>query len=102
MPVVIVAPNNAILDKLKANMAEVRARGGELIVFADAAAGLVGGEGTEIIPLPVHGRGLLDPVIYTIPLQLLAYHVAVARGTDIDQPRQIRHCRIGEKLWFLS
>ncbi len=89
MPVVIVAPNDAILDKLKANMAEVRARGGELIVFADAAAGLVGGEGTEIIPLPVHGRGLLDPVIYTIPLQLLAYHVAVARGTDVDQPRNL-------------
>ena len=89
MPVVVVAPNDAVLDKLKANMAEVRARGGELIVFADAAAGLAGGEGTEIIPIPVRGRGLLDPVIYTIPLQLLAYHVAVARGTDVDQPRNL-------------
>ena len=88
MPVVVVAPNDDLLDKLKANMQEVRARGGELFVFADAKATLAADEATYIIELPeVHE--LLAPILYTIPLQLLAYHVALLKGTDVDQPRNL-------------
>ncbi|MDP6969145.1 MAG: glutamine--fructose-6-phosphate transaminase (isomerizing) [Gammaproteobacteria bacterium] len=88
MPVVVVAPNDDLLDKLKANMQEVRARGGELFVFADSKATLAADEATHIIALPeVHD--LLAPILYTIPLQLLAYHVALIKGTDVDQPRNL-------------
>ena len=88
MPVVVVAPNDDLLDKLKANMQEVRARGGELFVFADSKATLAADETTHIIALPeVHE--LLAPILYTIPLQLLAYHVALIKGTDVDQPRNL-------------
>jgi glucosamine--fructose-6-phosphate aminotransferase (isomerizing) len=88
MPVVVVAPNDDLLDKLKANMQEVRARGGELFVFADSKATLSADETTHIIALPeVHE--LLAPILYTIPLQLLAYHVALIKGTDVDQPRNL-------------
>ena len=88
MPVVVVAPNNDLLDKLKANMQEVRARGGELFVFADSRATLAADENTHIIALPeIHD--LLAPILYTIPLQLLSYHVALIKGTDVDQPRNL-------------
>jgi glucosamine--fructose-6-phosphate aminotransferase (isomerizing) len=88
MPVVAVAPNNELLEKLKSNLHEVRARGGHLYVFADIGAGMAHGDGVEVLEVaPV--EGLLAPVIYTVPLQLLAYHVAVLRGTDIDQPRNL-------------
>ena len=88
MPVIVVAPNDDLLDKLKANMQEVRARGGELFVFADSKATLAADETTHIIALPeVHE--LLAPILYTIPLQLLAYHVALIKGTDVDQPRNL-------------
>ncbi|TWI57693.1 glucosamine--fructose-6-phosphate aminotransferase (isomerizing) [Pseudomonas duriflava] len=88
MPVVTVAPNNELLEKLKSNLQEVRARGGQLIVFADAEAALENGEGTHLIGMPsVHD--VLAPILYTIPLQLLSYHVAVLKGTDVDQPRNL-------------
>lgn len=88
MPVIVIAPNNALLEKLKANMQEVRARGGELFVFADKAAEVKNGEGVQILELP-HVNSLLEPILYTIPLQLLSYHVAVLKGTDVDQPRNL-------------
>ena len=89
MPVIAVAPNDETLEKLRSNLAEVRARGGELIVFADEQAGLEEEPGVRVIGIPA-ARGLfLDPVTYTIPLQLLAYHVAVLKGTDVDQPRNL-------------
>ncbi len=88
MPVIVVAPNNSMLEKLKANMQEVRARGGELYVFADEAAHLDNGEGVQTLELP-HTHSLLEPLLYTIPLQLLSYHVAVLKGTDVDQPRNL-------------
>jgi glucosamine--fructose-6-phosphate aminotransferase (isomerizing) len=88
MPVVVVAPNNELLDKLKSNMQVVRARGGQLIVFADAATGIESEEGMKVIKMP-HADRLIAPIVYTIPLQLLAYHVAVLRGTDVDQPRNL-------------
>ncbi|MCM2331377.1 MAG: SIS domain-containing protein, partial [Pseudomonas sagittaria] len=88
MPVVTVAPNNELLEKLKSNLQEVRARGGELIVFADRQAGMSDGEGTHVVAMPqIHD--LLAPILYTIPLQLLSYHVAVLKGTDVDQPRNL-------------
>ena len=88
MPVVTVAPNNELLEKLKSNLQEVRARGGELIVFADGSAGLENGEGTFVVNMPsVHDA--LAPILYTLPLQLLSYYVAVLRGTDVDQPRNL-------------
>ncbi|SFQ43328.1 glucosamine--fructose-6-phosphate aminotransferase (isomerizing) [Geopseudomonas sagittaria] len=88
MPVVTVAPNNELLEKLKSNLQEVRARGGELIVFADRQAGMSDGEGTHVVTMPqIHD--LLAPILYTIPLQLLSYHVAVLKGTDVDQPRNL-------------
>ena len=88
MPVVTVAPNNELLEKLKSNLQEVRARGGELIVFADEQAGLTNGEGTHVINMP-HIHDTLSPILYTIPLQLLSYYVAVLKGTDVDQPRNL-------------
>lgn len=88
MPVVTVAPNNELLEKLKSNLQEVRARGGELIVFADGAAGLENGEGTFVVNMP-HIHDALAPILYTVPLQLLSYYVAVLRGTDVDQPRNL-------------
>jgi glucosamine--fructose-6-phosphate aminotransferase (isomerizing) len=88
MPVVVVAPNYDLLDKLKSNMQVVRARGGKLYVFADKATGITGGEGTTVIEMP-HANALIAPIVYTVPLQLLAYHVAVLKGTDVDQPRNL-------------
>ncbi|CAK9892070.1 MULTISPECIES: glutamine--fructose-6-phosphate transaminase (isomerizing) [Pseudomonas] len=88
MPVVTVAPNNELLEKLKSNLQEVRARGGELIVFADEQAGMSNGEGTHVIAVP-HIIDALAPILYTIPLQLLSYYVAVLKGTDVDQPRNL-------------
>jgi len=88
MPVVTVAPNNELLEKLKSNLQEVRARGGQLIVFADEKAGMVNGVGTHVINMP-HIHDTLSPILYTIPLQLLSYYVAVLKGTDVDQPRNL-------------
>ncbi|MEO4047899.1 glutamine--fructose-6-phosphate transaminase (isomerizing) [Pseudomonas sp. CAU 1711] len=88
MPVVTVAPNNELLEKLKSNLQEVRARGGELIVFADQKAGLGNGEGTHVVAMP-HIHDVLAPILYTVPLQLLSYYVAVLKGTDVDQPRNL-------------
>ncbi|WP_426218717.1 glutamine--fructose-6-phosphate transaminase (isomerizing) [Pseudomonas sp. DWRC2-2] len=88
MPVVTVAPNNELLEKLKSNLQEVRARGGQLVVFADEKAGMANGEGTHVINMP-HINDTLSPILYTIPLQLLSYYVAVLKGTDVDQPRNL-------------
>jgi len=88
MPVVTVAPNNELLEKLKSNLQEVRARGGELIVFADREAGFDNGEGIFVVNMP-HIHDVLAPILYTLPLQLLSYYVAVLRGTDVDQPRNL-------------
>ncbi|QAU24035.1 glutamine--fructose-6-phosphate transaminase (isomerizing) [Dyella sp. M7H15-1] len=89
MPVVAVAPNGPLLDKLKSNLQEVRARGGELIVFADAVAH-IDGNATRGVVLRIDGSGeFIAPAVFTVPLQLLAYHVAVLRGTDVDQPRNL-------------
>ncbi|WP_353187327.1 glutamine--fructose-6-phosphate transaminase (isomerizing) [Pseudomonas sp.] len=88
MPVVTVAPNNELLEKLKSNLQEVRARGGELIVFADEKAAMTNGEGTHVVQMP-HIHDILSPILYTIPLQLLSYYVAVLKGTDVDQPRNL-------------
>ena len=88
MPVVAIAPNDALLEKLKSNLQEVRARGGELYVVADLDSHLQSSEGIHVIRLPEHA-GQLSPVIHTIPLQLLAYHTAVIRGTDVDKPRNL-------------
>jgi glutamine---fructose-6-phosphate transaminase (isomerizing) len=89
MPVVAVAPNNELLEKLKSNLQEVRARGGQLYVFADPAAGMESADGITVIQMPALLSAFQAPVIYTIPLQLLAYHVAVLKGTDVDQPRNL-------------
>ncbi|HSW13833.1 MAG TPA: glutamine--fructose-6-phosphate transaminase (isomerizing) [Solimonas sp.] len=88
MPVIAVAPNDELLEKVKSNLQEVAARGGELIVFADQDAGFKDGPGVTVIGMP-HAHELIDPIVYTIPLQLLAYHVAVHKGTDVDQPRNL-------------
>ncbi|RCX32810.1 glutamine--fructose-6-phosphate transaminase (isomerizing) [Thioalbus denitrificans] len=88
MPVVAVAPNNELLEKLRSNLQEVRARGGELIVFADEHTGIQSGPGVEVLPVaPVHDA--ISPIVFTVPLQLLAYHAAVFKGTDVDQPRNL-------------
>lgn len=88
MPVVVIAPNNELLEKLKSNMEEVRARGGQLYVFADRHAQLVAGDSIHVIPLErVHD--IVTPILYTIPLQLLSYHVAIIKGTDADRPRNL-------------
>ena len=89
MPVIAVAPNNDLLEKLKSNLMEVRARGGELYVFADPDSGIEPSDGVHVIHLPRHVSYFQSPIVYTIPLQLLAYHVAVLRGTDVDQPRNL-------------
>jgi len=88
MPVVTVAPNDALLEKLKSNMQEVRARGGELYVFADADTRIASSTGVHVVRLPEH-YGLLSPILHVVPLQLLAYHTALARGTDVDKPRNL-------------
>lgn len=88
MPVIAVAPNNQLLEKLKSNLQEVRARGGELYVFADEDSHVTGGQNIEVIPV-VAVDDLIAPIVYTVPLQLLAYHVAVLKGTDVDQPRNL-------------
>jgi len=88
MPVIAVAPNNELLEKLKSNLEEVRARGGELFVFADAKAGFESSERVTVIPVP-HAEEFMEPIVYTLPLQMLSYHVAVLKGTDVDQPRNL-------------
>jgi glucosamine--fructose-6-phosphate aminotransferase (isomerizing) len=88
MPVIAVAPNDALLEKLQSNLQEVRARGGQLYVFADPASGFRDEEDVTVITLPEVEK-LLAPIVYVIPLQLLAYHVAVLKGTDVDQPRNL-------------
>ena len=88
MPVVSVAPNDALLEKLKSNLQEVRARGGELYVFADANTHIKEAEGIHILQMPEHA-GFLSPILHTIPLQLLAYYVALQKGTDVDKPRNL-------------
>jgi glucosamine--fructose-6-phosphate aminotransferase (isomerizing) len=89
MPVIAVAPNNELLEKLKSNLHEVRARGGKLFVFADANAGMHSEEGITVIHMPAHTTALQSPIVFAVPMQLLAYHVAVLKGTDIDQPRNL-------------
>jgi glucosamine--fructose-6-phosphate aminotransferase (isomerizing) len=88
MPVVTVAPNDALLEKLKSNMQEVRARGGQLYAFADAATHIESSPGIHVIRLPEH-YGALSPILHVVPLQMLAYHTAVVRGTDVDKPRNL-------------
>jgi len=88
MPVVTVAPADSMIDKLKSNMQEVRARGGELYVFADGDSRITTSEGVHVIRMPEH-YGLLSPILHVVPLQLLAYHTALARGTDVDKPRNL-------------
>ncbi|MDV7105400.1 glutamine--fructose-6-phosphate transaminase (isomerizing) [Vibrio sp. TH_r3] len=88
MPVVVVAPNNDLLEKLKSNVEEVRARGGLLYVFADEKAGFEAVEGMKIISLP-HVNEIVAPIFYTVPMQLLSYHIAIIKGTDVDQPRNL-------------
>jgi glucosamine--fructose-6-phosphate aminotransferase (isomerizing) len=89
MPVITVAPNNDLLEKLKSNLMEVRARGGELIVFADPESGITPSDGVTVITMPKHVTYFQAPAVYTIPLQLLSYHVAILKGTDVDQPRNL-------------
>jgi glutamine---fructose-6-phosphate transaminase (isomerizing) len=88
MPVVTVAPNDALLEKLKSNMQEVRARGGELYVLADADTRIGASDGVNVVRLPEH-YGLLSPILHVVPLQLLAYHTALVRGSDVDKPRNL-------------
>ena len=88
MPVIAVAPNDTLLEKLKSNLQEVRARGGKLYVFADADSGMDGSEGMHVMHLPEH-YGQLSALLHVVPLQLLAYHVALVRGTDVDKPRNL-------------
>lgn len=88
MPVIAVAPSNDLLGKLKSNLEEVKARGGKLFVFADEQAQFESDEQTYVLPMP-HVPELLEPIIYSIPLQLLAYHIALVKGTDVDQPRNL-------------
>ncbi len=88
MPVVVVAPNNDLLEKLKSNVEEVRARGGLLYVFADEKAGFEAVEGMKIVTLP-HVNEIVAPIFYTVPMQLLSYHIALIKGTDVDQPRNL-------------
>jgi len=88
MPIVTVAPHNDMLDKLKSNLEEVRARGGELFVFADKRANVLPGDGLQVLKLPIVSE-LMEPILYIIPLQLFSYHVAILKGTDVDQPRNL-------------
>jgi glucosamine--fructose-6-phosphate aminotransferase (isomerizing) len=84
----VVAPNDALLEKLKSNLQEVRARGGELYVFSDADSMISSAPGLHVIRMPEH-YGMLSPILHVVPLQLLAYHTACARGTDVDKPRNL-------------
>ena len=88
MPVVAVAPNNELLEKLKSNLQEVQARGGELYVFADVDVAMDSVSGVNILRV-FETDDVVAPIVYTIPLQLLAYHVAIIKGTDVDQPRNL-------------
>ena len=88
MPVIAVAPNNDLLEKLQSNLQEVRARGGELFVFADSEASFPSEEGVTVIGIP-KVPDIVAPIVYVVPLQLLSYHVAVLKGTDVDQPRNL-------------
>ncbi|HHJ14576.1 MAG TPA: glutamine--fructose-6-phosphate transaminase (isomerizing) [Gammaproteobacteria bacterium] len=88
MPVVVVAPNNELLEKLKSNLQEVSARGGQMLVFADQDTGMAGDETTTVLPV-APTEDSIAPIVFTVPLQLLAYHVAVLKGTDVDQPRNL-------------
>ncbi len=88
MPVISVAPNDSLLEKLKSNLKEIQARGGELYVFADADSQIPESEGIHILRLPEH-YGMLSPILHVIPLQLLAYHTALVKGTDVDKPRNL-------------
>ncbi len=88
MPVVVIAPNDSLLEKVKSNMQEVRARGGELFVFTDQDSNFSESEGVHVIRTPRHA-GVLSPIVHTLPVQLLAYHAALARGTDVDKPRNL-------------
>jgi glucosamine--fructose-6-phosphate aminotransferase (isomerizing) len=88
MPVIAIAPNDALLEKLKSNLQEVRARGGTLYVLADQSARVADAEGVHVIRMPDHA-GVLSPILHTVPLQLLAYHTALARGNDVDKPRNL-------------
>ncbi len=89
MPVIAVAPNNDLLEKVKSNLQEVRARGGMLYVFADPESGIEPSDGVQVITMPRHVSYFQAPAVYTVPLQLLAYHAAVLKGTDVDQPRNL-------------
>jgi len=88
MPIIVVAPNNDLVEKLKSNIEEVRARGGELYVFADEAAEIAPADNMTVMAVP-HCDEIVAPVLYTLPLQLLSYHVAIIKGTDVDQPRNL-------------
>jgi glucosamine--fructose-6-phosphate aminotransferase (isomerizing) len=88
MPVVVIAPNDTLLEKVKSNMQEVKARGGMLFVFADDDSHFVEEKGIKVIRTPRH-TGVLSPIVHTIPVQLLAYHVALGKGTDVDKPRNL-------------
>jgi glucosamine--fructose-6-phosphate aminotransferase (isomerizing) len=88
MPVVTIAPNDTLIEKLKSNMQEVRARGGQLFVFADVDSRITSGDGVHVIRMPEH-YGQLSPILHVVSLQLLAYHSALARGTDVDKPRNL-------------
>jgi len=88
MPVVVIAPNDALLEKVKSNMQEVRARGGELYVFADLDSHFSESEGVHVIRTP-RNAGVLSPIVHAIPVQLLAYHAALQKGTDVDKPRNL-------------
>jgi glucosamine--fructose-6-phosphate aminotransferase (isomerizing) len=88
MPVVVIAPNDALLEKVKSNMQEVRARGGELFVFADLDSKFTPSEGVHVIRTP-RNVGVLSPIVHSIPVQLLAYHAALIKGTDVDKPRNL-------------
>jgi glucosamine--fructose-6-phosphate aminotransferase (isomerizing) len=88
MPVIVLAPNNDLIEKLKSNIQEIHTRGAELIVFADSATGIIKNHHMTVLSMPECDK-ILAPIIYTIPMQLLAYHVAVLKGTDVDQPRNL-------------
>ncbi|MBL8515312.1 MAG: SIS domain-containing protein, partial [Betaproteobacteria bacterium] len=88
MPVVVIAPNDTLLEKVKSNMQEVKARGGKLFVFTDLDSHFTESEGVHIIRAPRHA-GLLSPIVHAIPVQLLAYHAALVKGTDVDKPRNL-------------
>ena len=88
MPVIAIAPRGALLEKLKSNLQEVRARGGELFVMADEDAQIASEPGVNVIQMPPH-HAILSPIVHAVPLQLLAYHAAICRGTDVDKPRNL-------------